>query len=304
MTLAGDTAVAEKSSIRTRRTLVWFIYLASFALIAWLFADGYSYYMTPYLQRPHHPGYALFRPAGSRGLMYGIAGSAMMILMLVYSIRKRTNLMGHTIQLSRLLDIHIYLGVMGPLLILLHTSFRVHGLVAVSFWSMVAVALSGYFGRYLYVQIPRNIVGNELTLHEMEQTNSEMAGSLRTRFHLDDEMLRRVGSLFEKRLIPKRRGVFLSVATLMIDDLVRPVTRRGLRRQLGRIILLPKNQFRELFEISFRRALLRRRIELLGQVQVLFHYWHVIHKPFAIIMYIIMGIHIGVALWTGYAWIR
>lgn len=51
MTLAGDTAVAEKSSIRTRRTLVWFIYLASFALIAWLFADGYSYYMTPYLQR-------------------------------------------------------------------------------------------------------------------------------------------------------------------------------------------------------------------------------------------------------------
>ena len=50
--------------------------------------------------------------------------------------------------------------------------------------------------------------------------------------------------------------------------------------------------------------LLRRRIALLSQVQALFHYWHVIHKPFAIIMYVIMGIHIGVALWTGYGWVR
>ncbi len=304
ITLADNTAIEENSSTRTRRTLVWLIYVVSFALIAWLFADGYSYYMTPYLQRPHHPEYPLFRPAGSRGLAYGIAGSAMMILMLVYSIRKRTSLMGRTMQLSRLLDIHIYLGVMGPLLIVLHTSFRVHGLVAVSFWSMVAVAVSGYFGRYLYVQIPRNIVGNELTLQEMQQTTSEMAKGLRTRFNLDDETFRRVEVLFEKNLIPRSRGVFLSVATLMIDDLIRPLTRRRLRRQLARIVLLPKNQFRELFDISFRRALLRRKIELLGQVQILFHYWHVIHKPFAIVMYIIMGIHIGVALWTGYAWIR
>jgi hypothetical protein len=35
----------------------------------------------------------------------------------------------------------------------------------------------------------------------------------------------------------------------------------------------------------------------------LFHYWHVFHKPFAFIMYIIMLIHIGIALWLGYRWI-
>jgi hypothetical protein len=304
VTLAEDAVVREERSAHCRSIFVWGVYLLSFGLIAWFFVNGYSYYVTPYLQRPHHPDYRLLRPAGSYGLTYGIAGSAMMILMLIYSVRKRTRLLGRTMPLRPLLDLHIYLGVIGPLLILLHTSFKVQGLVAVSFWSMVAVAVSGYFGRYLYVQIPRNIAGNELTLQEMEHTNTEMAQSLRERFNLDEETFRRVETLFARGVVHKQKGALASVAALFIDDVMRPITRRKLRRQLMKIVLLPKNQFKELFDMSFRRALLRRRIALLGQVQMLFHYWHVIHKPFAIVMYIIMGIHIGVALWTGYAWIK
>jgi hypothetical protein len=38
-------------------------------------------------------------------------------------------------------------------------------------------------------------------------------------------------------------------------------------------------------------------------IHQLFHYWHVIHKPFAIIMYIIMFVHILVAVYVGYTWI-
>ena len=303
-TLADVAEVGKEETSHARAILVWGIYLISFGLILWFFVQGYSYYLTPYLQRPHHPDYRLLRPAGTRGLAYGIAGSAMMILMLIYSVRKRTRLLGRSMSLHSLLDFHIYLGVVGPLLIVLHTSFKVQGLVAVSFWSMVAVAVSGYFGRYLYVQIPRNIAGNELSLQEMEQSNTQMAQALKARFNLDDDTLRRVETLFEKQLIHKQRGAFASVGTLLIDDILRPFSRRKLRRQLMKIVLLPRSQFRELFEISFRRAILRRRISLLGQVQMLFHYWHVIHKPFAIVMYIIMGIHIGVALWTGYAWIK
>lgn len=304
LTLAEEAVVGTSRSSHARAILVWSIYLISFGLIVWFFIQGYSYYLTPYAQRPHHPDYRLLRPAGVRGLAYGIIGSAMMILMLIYSIRKRTRLLGRSMPLRPLLDLHIYLGVIGPLLIVLHTSFKVQGLVAVSFWSMVAVAVSGYFGRYLYVQIPRNIAGNELSLQEMELSNTEMAQTLRARFKLDDNTLNRVETLFERQMIRKQKGAFASVATLFIDDLKRPLTRRRLRRQLAKIVLLPRDQFRELFDISFRRTLLRRRIALLGQVQALFHYWHVIHKPFAIVMYVIMGIHIGVALWTGYAWIK
>ena len=39
-----------------------------------------------------------------------------------------------------------------------------------------------------------------------------------------------------------------------------------------------------------------------SQLQGLFHYWHVIHKPFAIVMYLFMIVHIVVASVTGYGW--
>ncbi len=294
----------DNESSTSRRVILWTIYIVSFGLLVWFFVDGFSYYMTPYLERPHHPGYQIYRPAGSSGLAYGIAGSAMMILMLVYTLRKRTRLMGRSLPLRQLLDFHIYLGVIGPLFIVLHTSFKVQGLVAVSFWSMVAVAASGYFGRYLYLQIPRNLVGDELTLLDMEKSNADMAATLHARFALDDETLKRIENLFAQTMTHRRHGVFVSVATLLLDDLKRPLTRRRVRHQLARILVLPKRQYHELIDISLKRAVLRRRIALLSQVQALFHYWHVIHKPFAIIMYVIMGIHIGVALWTGYGWVR
>lgn len=295
---------AEHESVTSRPRLVFLsiLYLLTFALLAWLFAEGYSYYATPLTDRPHHEGYRLYRSAGTAGLAYGIAGSAMMILMLIYSIRKRTRWLGRSIPLRYLLDFHIYLGVIGPLLIVLHTSFKVQGLVAVSFWSMVAVAVSGYFGRYLYSQIPRNMMGNELTLQDIERTSTEMTEDIRRRFALDDAMLIRVDQLFASKLIHRHKGALASVVSLMFDDLLRPLLRRRLRRKLTAIVVLPGRQGGEFFEMSFRRAILRRRVALLAQVQMLFHYWHVIHKPFAIVMYIIMAIHIGVALWTGYGW--
>ncbi|MEW6051775.1 MAG: hypothetical protein AB1644_12050 [Candidatus Zixiibacteriota bacterium] len=298
-----ETLDGTPSSSPRRRLFLWALYGVSFALLIWFFAEGLQYYMTPYAERPHHADYRVFRPAGTHGLTYGIVGATMMVLMLGYTMRKRTRLLGRAPALRYWLDLHIYFGVIGPLFIVLHTSFKVQGLVAVGFWSMVAVAASGYFGRYLYMQIPRNIAGNELTLQEMEQASTHIADGLKERFRLDDETLKRVDALFEKRLIPRRHGALTSALILIGGDLARPFTKRELRRRLRRIILLPKNQFMELFETEFRRALLRRRIGLLSEMRMLFHYWHVIHKPFAIVMYIVMAIHIGVALWTGYGWI-
>jgi len=300
--VSTETIEQDAFSSRPRLVFLSILYLLTFALLAWCFVEAYSYYATPLGDRPHHESYRLYRPAGSAGLSYGIAGSAMMILMLVYSLRKRTRLLGRSIPLRYMLDFHIYLGVVGPLLIVLHTSFKVQGLVAVSFWSMVAVAVSGYFGRYLYSQIPRNMMGNELTLQEMERASTEMANDLHRRFNLDDSILARVDQLFASALIHRHHGALASVVSLAVDDLLRPFTRHRLRRKLVSIVVLPGRQGREFFEISFRRAILRRRVALLAQVQMLFHYWHVIHKPFAIVMYVIMGIHIGVALWTGYGW--
>ncbi len=287
-----------------RRILPWAIYLLSFVILIALFVEAYSYYSTPYAERPRHEDYRVFKPAGSRGLTYGIVGSAMMLLMLVYSLQKRLNFFGKNRTLRPFLAFHIYMGVIGPLFIVLHTSFKVQGLVAISFWSMVAVALSGYFGRYLYRQIPRNIQDNELSLSEMEESLEAQTRRLKERFAIEEEKLKFLYTLFEKELEPRGKGTVMSVLRLLFDDIRRPVIKSRIRRRLTETLNLGGESFEELYNQLFRRALLHRKIAALADVQRVFHYWHVIHKPFAIIMYIIMFIHIGVAVWTGYGWVK
>jgi hypothetical protein len=287
---------------RRRSLLLVTAYVVGLATILFLLVDGLSFYTTPYAGRPHHPDYRILRPAGSRGVVYGIVGMTMMVLMLVYSLRKRTRLLGRSSSLRPFLDFHIYLGVMGPLLVVLHTSFKVQGLVAVSFWSMVVVAASGFFGRYLYLQIPRNIQGNELTLLEIDRLGRESAHNLRGRFELDETTMSRLESAERNFATHYQGGAGRALILLARDDLFRSHVRKRYQRQLMQIVQLPHSQLAEFLGVSFDRALLERRIVLLDRVQRLFHYWHVVHKPIAIIMYIIVGIHIGVALWTGYGW--
>ncbi len=287
---------------KSRSIALWVVYLLTIVIIAMLFIDGYSYYQTPYLERPHHPDYREFRPAGSRGLLYGFIGASMMVLMLVYTIRKRTRFFGRRIPLRPFLDFHIFMGVFGPLMIVLHTSFKVQGLVAVAFWSMVAVALSGYFGRYLYMQVPRNIEDRELSLQEIDRLVAHMGQELKEKWNLKQETLDKINFIFDRAYGISEKGTFGSVVRLFLSDLRRPWLRAGLKRRLKKAIPLPKKEFDYMYHLASQRAILVRRLTVLGKVQRLFHYWHVIHKPFALIMYIIMGVHIGVAIWTGYGW--
>jgi len=46
---------------------------------------------------------------------------------------------------------------------------------------------------------------------------------------------------------------------------------------------------------------LERRLLLWSQLRELFHYWHVVHKPFAVLMYLFALLHVTVAWVTGYA---
>ena len=55
---------------------------------------------------------------------------------------------------------------------------------------------------------------------------------------------------------------------------------------------------REIVQLAQRRNLARRRARL-RTLNAFLHYWHVIHKPFAYVMLIIMFVHIGVVVAMG-----
>jgi len=90
-------------------------------------ARGLDFYRAPLLERAHHEGYWTWKAGGSVGHKLGIAGASMMALMLLYSVRKRVGALRRLGPLSRWLDVHIFLGVFGPLLVVLHSTFKVQG---------------------------------------------------------------------------------------------------------------------------------------------------------------------------------
>lgn len=284
--------------ISPHRLLLTACYLGSLGALLYLAWEGWSYYATPLVERPRHELYWTLKPGGSQGRLYGLAGSAMMLLMLVYSLRKRWRLLRRWGALPGWLDLHIYLGTIGPLLVILHTSFKVRGLVALSFWSMIVVAASGVVGRFLYLQIPRGRAGDELSLAAVKAREQELTQRLRQDFRLDGRTLEELDAIAERGL-SGRRSLPAALLALAADAVAfRYRLRRFRRAHRG----LERSLRRRFERLVHRKALLHRRLLLWDHLRALFHYWHVLHKPFAVVMYVFMLVHVVVAWMTGYAW--
>lgn len=281
----------------SHRALFIVLYALALAAVATFFALGLDYYRTPLLERGHHPGYWTWKASGTIGHKLGLLGSTMMVLMLLYSVRKRVGALRRLGPLSRWLDVHIFLGVVGPLLVILHSTFKVQGLVALSFWSMIVVASSGVLGRYLYLQIPRTRAGEALALEDIERLDRELSERLRTRFGLDAEQL---ADLDAATVTAAGRVSLLGGMLRMVVDDLR--LRAGLREFARQCPSVPRPLLGEFGRTLRQKAVARRRLLLWGRLHELFHYWHVFHKPFAAVMYVFMLVHVAVAVVTGYGW--
>ena len=254
------------------------------AVILYIVYSGYSYYNTSLEERFYHADHEILKPNGLLGHGMGIVGSISMVAgVSIYMLRKRMRSLVRVGKLKHWLEFHIFLCTLGPILVLFHTSFKVGGVVAISFWSMIAVVLSGVIGRFIYIRIPRTIEGRELSLNEVRGMKTDIRDILVSKYKLDSSVLDIiVESTRENR--KDSSGVRRIKHTLKDNKLSRP--------QRLQILKLVKN------EIS-----LNRRIDRLQTMQNLFKYWHVAHLPFALIMLVIMVIHVAVSIVFGYTWI-
>ncbi|MCP4205354.1 MAG: hypothetical protein GY769_25870 [bacterium] len=280
----------------TFKPLLVALYVVSLGVVLYFLVVGSSYYLTPLIERPRHEDFFALKPGGEQGRALGIAGSALMVVMLVYSIRKRAPWLRRFGQVRLWLHFHIFCGIVGPLLVILHSSFKVQGLVALSFWSMIVVALSGVVGRYLYVQIPRRRSGDDLSLNAVRVLNEQLSQRLVEEFNLSEEVLAELNQVSVSGL-DKNRGLVRLLLGLPWESLA---LRWRLARFRSRLRDSPRSLLGELMRVVRQKALLERRIRLWDELQRLFFYWHLFHKPFAVIMYVFMVVHIAVAVVSGY----
>ncbi|MEM7657929.1 MAG: hypothetical protein AAF399_17520 [Bacteroidota bacterium] len=268
-------------------------YLASMAFIVvmvtfYLIYVGQSYYTTPFEERFYHPQHEWFEPGGVFGHGLGIFGTLMMLFGVgIYIARKRFNFLGRFIRLKYLLEFHIFLCTLGPILILFHTAFKFGGIVSVAFWSMVAVVVSGVIGRFIYIQIPRSIEGRELTLQEVKALKDDLTRELKHRFQLEPAVLQAVVQVTN---VPESPDSSLKQRYQTLKQTLNQHQVRGEERNV--ILRTAKEEIK-----------LAGRINRLETMQRLFRYWHVAHLPFALIMLVIVIFHVGVTLAFGATWI-
>ncbi|MGB6032207.1 MAG: hypothetical protein WBG01_04670 [Bacteroidota bacterium] len=264
---------------------------------------GFSYYATPLEERPFHPQYDTLKPTGILGHGYGIIGSLMIISGVIsYTSRKRLRSFARLGKIKYFLEFHIFLCLVGPILILYHTTLKFGGLVSVSFWSMTAVVLSGLVGRYFYIQIPKSIYGNELSAAELEKEKERLGDTFRTTFGMRPEVIKAIDAI----ALPGKNVAEMSLLEVInffvFNDLTRKTRLRHLFARLQRSGLR-RQAVRQLRVLANHRIVLMRRVAFLQKFKQIFHYWHVIHLPFSIVMFLILFVHVAVALAFGYTWI-
>lgn len=290
---------------------------------------GREYYVLPLPERPFSPLDAQFAPTGLIGQGLGIVGTLMIALGVVsYGARKRIRALARLGKLKDWLHFHIFLCLLGPFLVLLHTTFKFGGLVAIAFWSMVLVVASGVFGRWVYVWIPKTSNGHFLGREQIRQRLRQLFRELESQLGMTTEEVlalldrggaspggRRgeAGDSEHRETTPRpasdrrrRARPKLGIIGAIFETLRYPLGQRIARRRFRRI--LTKTGVREPIRSRILRNLeeerrIEQQLRMIEPFQRAFRYWHAFHLPLAVVMALILVIHVGVAIAFGYTWI-
>jgi len=281
---------------------IYLIALVSITVFAFfsLAVYGADYYSTDLAERHFHAKDELLKPTGLIGHGIGIAGSFFMIVgVFGYMARKRFRKLSRLGVLKYWLEFHIFLCTLGPILVLYHTTFKFGGIVAISFWSMVAVVLSGVIGRFIYLQIPRTIQGRELSLNDLSGLENNLFLELKDHYNVNYEIIAQMNIALSKTELDESGSFFVRIARRFhLERQLMKQFRRELKQQK-----LSKHNYKKVVQIFKSKLILNRRIAWLSTMQNMLRYWHVAHLPFALIMLVIMIVHIIVAVLFGYKWI-
>jgi hypothetical protein len=276
-------------------------YLLGFLLL--VNSIGLAYYLMPIAERVRSPLHPWFKPSGHVGQAAGVVAFAFFVVLYLYPLRRRIGVLAFLGSLNRWLDVHVVLGLSVCLVAAIHAAWRFRGVIGFGFWAMVAVAMSGVVGRYLYTRIPRGKSGVALGLDEIEVQRRSLGVEIAARTRLPVE---RVETLLATAVGPlPRPGLLRAVVGLVASDLGRHRALCRLRNGLIRASRgsAPDEQtLREVLGLARRQIVLTQRLHLLEATNRVFRFWHVVHRPVALTAFVAVLIHVIVVVSLGVTW--
>ncbi len=218
-----------------------------------------------------------FRAGDPLGHAIGWIGTGSMVLMHVYSIRRRVRALSRWGALRTWLHLHIFLGLQGALLVTFHSLHltTVGNISGITIAMTLVVVASGLFGRYLFSLLPKGVSGERLSAVEIEREIDERRTEVAARLEAHGDP--RWGDVFAPRGEGNAR---LRLAQLVREDLR---ARRAVR-ELAALVDGKDEAGRALLAAVRRRALLERRLATLGTAERLFRNWTILHKPLTFVL--------------------
>lgn len=252
-----------------------------------LVSSGWAIRQNP----PYHPGSDL-------GYALGVIGGALMLALLTYPLRKRVRLLRWLGPLRHWFAFHLMAGILGPVIILYHTTFQVHSVnAAVALGCMVLVATSGIIGRFIYRRIHHGLFGSRATQAELEAALEERLRSLQPVLEALPDLGRTLLGFTRLPAAPGR-GPGARARHFATLGLRRQVTEFRARRAIRQFLRATPDSHRwrpqlEALADAIGQALgAAQKTAQFTTYEHLFALWHVIHIPFLVLMVITAIVHV------------
>jgi hypothetical protein len=241
-------------------------------------------------------------PQRGVGYWLGIAGGSMMVLSLLYSARKRIPGLQRLGSIPTWFNVHMFLGVVGPVLILFHTTFHLGATNSnVALFTMVLVAVSGVLGRYIYTRLHAALDARVRTLAKPQNRGARGRSGRDRVAHLPG-LLDTLDRL-EMRLSPPPKDTVAATLHLCKACYRVPVAKWIARRAVDRAVRVavstgdpilrnPRRMVVFARCYAYRGLRAARGVEDIQTYTMLFSWWHILHFPLFFMLLIAGIVHV------------
>jgi len=236
------------------------------------------------------------------GLTLGFAALALILLLLVYGVRKRA----YRSRLGRMetwLQSHVYLGLLSAVVVLLHSGFRFEDRLAVTaFVVLLLVVLTGLVGAILYTTVPRLLTEVESDLSPAESSDrlNQIAGSMARLAGGKSPAFRRI----QGSLLAESNPGFLAGWRIVLTGRRRRGEESGVSGEgrawqalLGRVERTEQEDLRRLLVLSRQHKELHLRLIYQQRYRNLLDAWLWLHLPLSLALLVLALAHGAAALY-------
>jgi hypothetical protein len=242
-------------------------------------------------------------PKSGVGYWLGVAGSILMLLLLLYPLRKRMRSLRMIGTVPFWFRAHMILGVCGCVLVLWHANFHLGAINSnVALAAMLVVAASGIVGRYLYRKIHHGLYGRKAAVQELLADAEALKQTIRARLPVADRALSQLnafaqlgaaapeGILAGLLFWPKLSWRGTLVRMRLLADARRAIAIEG--RRLGQSRELMRRRLAAVAELVSLHVVAVKKAATFGFYERLFSLWHLLHVPLFVLLVVAAITHV------------